>query len=497
MSFSKVKQLREAGKLKEAYELALQDYNAGKENVWNKRALAWVYYDLLKNATERNLPEKIMDILKRINDLKPADDEKMFFESIAWNLGKYFNNTQNIDYSLFGGIAGMIKDFKFPQKTASFTFFIKSFLKKCEDKDAGLQFVSQFGFEGFREEDYLKRKLENGSKIISDVEQIFIQVAKFLLKEPVDNRQIDSYLPYFASLCKEHPDMQYPHYYYAKLLLAGGDRKKFLEAFIPFARKKKRDFWVWDLLSEAYDDNDRLYFSCLARSLACGAPVKFSLKVKEKFAGVLLKKGMKAEAKAEINDIIKCRTDNQWKITAGIKKWQADEDLREVVPVKSNKKLYEKYAPQAEAVLYHNLPEHIIVVNGVNRQKSVVYFVASKDVYGSFLLRNARLPAAGDILSARFLPKEDDKSPHFYIPGSLTGTEKQPLSEIYKTVGGVVKIKTGNSFGFVNDVFLTPSFVSENRLKPGDKITVNAVLSYNNKRKSWGWNAVKIKEEKE
>jgi len=48
MSFKEIKELRQAGKLDEALQMANQALEAEPDNIWNKRAAAWVYYDYLK-----------------------------------------------------------------------------------------------------------------------------------------------------------------------------------------------------------------------------------------------------------------------------------------------------------------------------------------------------------------------------------------------------------------------------------------------------------------
>ena len=54
MSFKEIKELRQAGKLDEALQMANQALETEPENIWNKRAAAWVYYDFLKQ-TKTNL----------------------------------------------------------------------------------------------------------------------------------------------------------------------------------------------------------------------------------------------------------------------------------------------------------------------------------------------------------------------------------------------------------------------------------------------------------
>ena len=493
MSFSKIKQLRKEGRLKEAFELAQNELTANPTDIWAKRAIAWVYYDLLKNAANRNLLEQIIDILKRIKQTDLPAGENIFFESVAWGIGKYLNKTKNIEPAFFGKLTEALKQLAIFKPAASFTFLVKSFLKKCEDSKVAREFMQWSGFENFRKEDYEKRELENGQKILSDVEQIYVAASKIFLKEPVDKQTIEDFLPLIAKLCADYPQMQYPHYYHAKLLLATGDKERFLKAFITFARRKKRDFWVWDLMSEVFEKSDRRYFACLCRSLSCGAPVKFSLNVKEKFAEVLLNKSMKAEAKYEIEEVVKCRTFEHWHFTPNLQKWLADEQLKNISPVKSNETLYRKYAPQADKLLFYDLKPEIIVVENVNREKKVVRFVASKEKYGTFLYYDFDInPSAGDVYNVRFIGEGSKKNPGFYKAATMEISDETPPEEIYKTVSGRLKKREVNSFGFVGQVFIPPELISINNLKNNDSVKTNALLTFNKKKKEWGWKGVEI-----
>ena len=52
MSFKEIKELRQAGKLDEALQMAHHVLEAEPDNIWNKRAAAWVYYDYLKKNAQ-------------------------------------------------------------------------------------------------------------------------------------------------------------------------------------------------------------------------------------------------------------------------------------------------------------------------------------------------------------------------------------------------------------------------------------------------------------
>ena len=79
MSFSDIKKLREAGKLEEALQMAQQNLEAQPDNIWNKRAIAWVYYEYLKkNASPENFGI-FKENLINIKELNLPEDERMIF----------------------------------------------------------------------------------------------------------------------------------------------------------------------------------------------------------------------------------------------------------------------------------------------------------------------------------------------------------------------------------------------------------------------------------
>lgn len=65
MSFNEVKALREAGKLEEALQMAQQNLEAQSDNIWNKRAIAWVYYSTLKKTHWQKISAYSKKILLR------------------------------------------------------------------------------------------------------------------------------------------------------------------------------------------------------------------------------------------------------------------------------------------------------------------------------------------------------------------------------------------------------------------------------------------------
>ena len=81
MPAKEIKALRESGELKEALKLALQEYEQDKTNIWGKRNLVWVYYDMLKSF-QGNLDakENVLEVLENIKKLELPTNENLFFQ---------------------------------------------------------------------------------------------------------------------------------------------------------------------------------------------------------------------------------------------------------------------------------------------------------------------------------------------------------------------------------------------------------------------------------
>lgn len=84
MSFNEVKNLRKSGDIEGALEMALANYNQNTNDIWNKRALAWVYYDFAKKYAQENNVELFLEIIQKIKELELPSEEKMIFDNLIW-----------------------------------------------------------------------------------------------------------------------------------------------------------------------------------------------------------------------------------------------------------------------------------------------------------------------------------------------------------------------------------------------------------------------------
>jgi hypothetical protein len=502
MSFKEIKELRKAGKLDEALQMADRDLEADPENIWNKRASSWVYYEFLKKNNQPDSYEAFQGNLVKIKDLQLPEDEKMVFDNCAWQIGSMvfaLQKTEHVDYRKINELFEIIKEFHFNKPSEAYSFIYKAFHKGYQNWPNYIHFADWWNLDNLRSEDFLKEEFD-GKKIMSIAEQAYIAYSKKLLEgEPldpfgqqrvIDKEKIQSFLPKLDSLIEKHPDYQYPPYFKTKLLLSLGSKEGVLSAFLPFAKKKKSDFWVWELMADVFSKDKDIQFACYCKALSLKTPEDFLVKLRQTFAEMLIEKRMFNEAKTEIEIVITIKNKNKLPLPHKIVVWVTQEWYKSATFKKDNLDLYSNHIKLAEEILFQDIPEEIIAVEFVNQNKSMLNFVKDKRKFGFFNYSGIlNKPQIGDIIRVRF--NGDGKDGFFKI---LTAkkADSSVTSVAIKDFEGTIKIISPQSFGFIEDIFIEPKILEDSKLIDGQKIKGKALLSLNKKKNEWGWKVLKI-----
>ena len=499
MSFSDIKKLREAGKLEEALQMAQQNLEAQPDNIWNKRAIAWVYYDCLKkNASPANFSIFKENLIK-IKELNLPEDEKMIFDTTAWPIRSLFSELlkqEHVDFAKINDVFSLIQGFHFTKPSKEYSLLYSSFHKFHQAWSRYLEFADWWGFENFRSEDYLEEKYKE-KKIMSIAEQAYIAYAKKLLEgelidprsqeRKIDKDKIQEFLPKLETIIEKYPDYQYPPYFKAKLLLSLGDGENGLSSFLPFAKQKKNDFWVWELMADFYKDKKDIQLACYCKALSLKTQEDFLVKIRQTFAGLLIERGMYDEAKTEIDKVVETKSKNEHKIPGQIISWTNQNWYKSATAKQNNKDLYSQYLYQAEEVLFHNIPEEIIVIDFVNKDKQMLNFVQNKEKFGFFKYTGyLDKPKTGDILKVRL---QNDGKSEFYKVLTVKKADDTVTSPAFKTITGIFRKKEEQNFGFIEDVFIDQVLIDKNNILNGQKRDVKAILSFNKRKSDWGWKA--------
>lgn len=504
MPTKEIKELRQAGKLEDALKLAKAEFESQPDNIWTKRNLSWVYYEYLKKKSTPDNLDSFLKWLTEIKNLNLPEDEKMIFDSCSWQIGIMvfaLQKKENIDYKQINEIFTIIKDFHFTKPSESYSFLYKAFHKCYKNWTNYLQFADWWNFDYFRSEDFLSEKF-NGKKVMSIVEQAYIAYSKkilegeevciddFFIEKGINKDRIHEFIPKLDLIIERHPEYQYPSYFKAKLLLALGDGEDVISNFLPFAKKKRNDFWVWELLADTFQAEDKRKMACLCKALSLKTPNEFLINTRQKIAEILIKESKFQEAKTEIEKILSTRNDKNWRIPPQLTEWTQLDWYKNNKSEKDNSSFYKQHVNIAEEILFSDIPEEVVVVEFVNENKSILNFVKNKTKHGFFKYAGMiDKPEIGDLISVRF---NGESQNGFYKVLSIKKSSSDSVCKAVKDFQGNLKIREPESFGFVEDIFLQPSLIVKHELKDHDMIKGKAILSFNKKKETWGWRAFQV-----
>lgn len=230
-----------------------------------------------------------------------------------------------------------------------------------------VDFFDWWNLDKLTKEDYTPFVNQKGQKMITVAERAFIANSKALLRLNDTNR-IKSFLPKLDALINTHKEMVYPGYFYGKLLLAlGSDTENELKVIIPFARKKSTEFWVWQLLSDVFSQDEDKQLACLLRAVHCRTQESFLGKVRTRLASLLIKRSLLDHARYQIDAVAQCYTAQGWRIPHDIEDWMRQPWYSSATPDKCNPIDYQRIT---DDILCAGSEEYIAVVTFVNEKKA-------------------------------------------------------------------------------------------------------------------------------
>ncbi len=499
MPAKEIKELRQAGKLEEALNLAKAELEAEPNNIWPKRNIAWVYFEYLKQNCS---PEKFDTFISWIIEIKKLElpvEDKILFEQLSWLFGKMAfgilkSNPQ--DHQKGFRLFETIQTFHFPKPSEGYSFLFKAFHKSLKETGHYIQFADWWNLQNLVPEDFQKEKMPNGKEVMAIAEQAYIAYAKHLLPKNITQGEVsfnkekaEAFLPKLSEIVEAYPQFQYPLYFKAKLLLALGNIENMLESLLPFARKKRNDFWVWEVFAEAFTNDSEKVFPCYCKALLCKSPEEMLVSLRQKIASMLIAKKLFNEAKTEIEQLIIARINKSWNIPKEVLDWQKEHWYSTAVSNKSNIDFYKKYSSLADSLLYFDKPEETVIVEFVNSDRKILNFIASESKFGFFkfekFFKDVKI---GETLKVRF--QEGKMEGLYQVFTAVKLKDDVFKKEFFKEINGSVKIQSGKTFGFVDDVFIHPSLVLKMQLTDGMQIEGVAIKSFNKDKKCLTWKLI-------
>lgn len=505
MSGTEIKNLRDQGKLEEALAMAISEFKMNPDNEWTKRNLAWVYDAYCKKASEAGDVETFKDYFSKLIELDILSNPKETFlnNTLCWRFMKLFINAvvpKNQVTTFCDEMFELAKMLHPEIPSEQYSILFKAFYKFKEDWNNFNAFCDWWKFDNFREEDYKCDVLSNGRKMpISLVEGAYIAYAKHLIAGRNKNA-IMEFIPKLQELSEKHPEMLYPSYYVGKLMIStNSDKKAVFDVLLPFARKKRNDFWVWQLLADTQKEAKDKYLACLLRAVNCQTEEQFLVNVYFILTSEFIRRKEYANAKLYFNRYlhgkelqgapiaplaceIKKRFNSQWK------KESEKEPFCDI-----------DYVSITNEILFGDIPERNAVVTFVNRDKKMatVLYGIKKEGFFKYdkLLSNIHV---GDVLNIRVSEVSSDGRMDVFSARIMMDFED---TDYYKKVEGVVSSNNSQTAFFINvqnDSYYIPMSLLEKK-KPmiGEMISGIAVYGYNKNKDDWGWKCVKIKKNPE
>ena len=487
--------LRKAGQLTEAFDLATELLTAEPDNVWTKRAMGWVRFERLKAVAKSKASDEFIQEWVALSALvadNPADETMLTNQAVWQAVSHLFSLGVSTKVNEVLNVAfASVQHWSFERPSDLYSALLRAFLKAGKTWSGLGEFLTWWQLSNLRAEDYLPGITNDGKKMMSTAEQAYIAYAKQVLLHP-ESTAIRMLIADLETLHEQHPEYQYPPYYQAKLLVATGSKEEAMTALLPFARRKEREFWLWDLLADLYDDEPEKAIACLCRAVSCPTQEKFLVNARLSLAVKLNEIGKLNEALTELTKSIKARQDEGWNVVASYS--GAVEKLvgKGAVILDNNKALYRQYRPIADELLYADIPEQIGVVAFLNTDKKVAHFNISRTVSGHFKYEGSMARVQpGNFVAVR-LEERTGKDGNYWVPLSAKLTEQVPSEDVFKIFSGPVKRFDGKGFEFVDNVFISPALLKD--FESASTLNGSALWSFDKWKNKHVWNAIILNE---
>lgn len=489
-SITEITAMCKNGQVHKAYELAKIDME--QQLPWAQREMGWALYYLIKGDTET---ANYQLLLTHIDELKALDqltipNDNMIFENVLFKIAEFVKahvSPTGIDSpAKLSTLFSKLKDYNF-DSSKGYSFLLQSFIK-CSNWQDMADFLDWWNLDKLTPDDFVPYKMGNGRTVMSVAERAFIAKSKALLQ--LNNLgRIEEFLPQMDDLMENHPEMTYPGYFYGKMLLSlGGTQEEALRVILPFARKKATEFWVWQLLSDAFINESEKQLACLLRAVNCKTQENFLGKVRIKLATLYIQRSQLDYAKHQIDKVTQCYLSQGWRLPYEVDCWIHQPWINSVTP-NSNTPI--DYITITNDILCAGTEEAIAIVTHVDRNSHKATLVYGYEVRMVQRLR-INVVGSGVVLRINYITEAD---------GNLrllsAGQTRFPATLDYaKIVEGTIRKRIDKNFAFLKtkdgDYYIAPNLVKKYNLQNSESVKSLIVYDYNKRNEAWGWICVSI-----
>lgn len=514
------RELRIAGKKLEAFKLIKPILKNNPNDEDAKLIFCWIMYDFIKDAennkTDVNLDGYIKN-LRILNDnvtinfhrTNSKNAMKTFVEKMLWSLRRVaLKEKSNADKLLpefirFYRGSWSMADFSLNISEPSVSrLFIKTMIDNLNDSNYFI-FMNTIGFNWFSLKDnhetkYTDQKSGDVKTIKPFKESILNSHSKKLLntKKLVNlNEEISSFIPILDEAICKNPGFSWLPYYKGKLLMTIGKREEAFNIITFFARNTNQEFWIWNILSDLVDGQDK--FNCLCAGILCKAKPEMLIGIQEKLIPLFLERKLYGDAKREVNAISSSRRKAKLKDSLKVDMWKKETWYLEAKELKTRDHLV-KYAEQTQTILMKNVPLTDIYISFINEEKNTIHFIyvtSNGSMKQGYFHKNHANKEINWSINTMFKSKiqKHSKNNELYTLFEVENGDSEKLETFLQKDGGYISKREENKFAFVNeDIFIPPLVVVQNKLEDDDQIQFIKQRNFNKKKNRWGWSVIEI-----
>lgn len=509
--------LKKEGKLDEAFNIIFP-YIQNKNDAAANLTFAWIMYDYLKTS-ESNVVV-YADHLKKLNDNIRFDfsqnnneDITKLSNAILWSIkrvviqGELPANTIFEQFKVFVGnspafIEKRTRKFSENNNEKSISrLLIKEIRSKLNDRNY-FCLMDMIGFDWFDDLDYeISSFLGKNNEMVKTkpfAESILNYHAKKLIKSDAKvatKERMLEFLPKLTKAINYHVDYEWLPYYRIKLLINLGDKEQAFSEATKFAINKKDFFWIWDLIGELVDGEEK--FNCLCAGLLCKTKPDMIIGIQEKILPYLIERKLYAEAKYILDKLIETRTNKGWIISSEL---QSMKNSIWYVDIESAQNIDElkPFAEEAKKILYSTLPLTDAYITYINDEKGIINFAfieRNNTRRGYFYKDNIDNDFIWEINTPIKIQMIADKKSNelFHIFSVEIGDTEFTNNFVKEFSGTFEQVK---EFGFIRDsiaeIFVNPILVKENKLQPFSKVYGTIIKKWDSSKNRWNWKIASI-----
>lgn len=501
-TINEITQLRREGKIDEALALAKTMLAQSPSDRYARTTMAWCLKAKCEMSAKSGDYTAFLEAFKHLPELRLGEiGEQTMANRFSWDMKTLFDalaRIPEIALSTASQIIEVLPRLSFKKPDKYYTLLADVFMKVRESQNSPWQgfipFMDWFDFDNFMPEDYQKIPLSNGKSMPSVAERAYSNYYKTLAKGLEQGKDLGDtargFVQQLKKVCQLYPQFQYIPYHRALLLIALGEKDEARKALLPFIKRRGNEFWVWDALCDTSDDPE-VKLSCLCRALMCKTDPNFLGKVHIKAAQLMHELGHDGNARAELRAMQKTYSANGWNIPREAVTIARNDWYQSAIAADNNLEFYKNHLGASEQFLYMDIPETEVLVTYLNREKKICNFITNKRKRGFFSFKGIKVKLfENEILRVRFDAEVSEDKPMRILTLSKPKDISQYVGMFFKKIEGRLNIRDAQQFGFVGDIFVSPDLCS--CLSDGDNVSGTAVLTYNRKKESYGWKAVKL-----